>query len=205
MNRYGSPIFVAFTDLMICLLIYALLAVTMTKKTDAGQKLEARYIITIDWPSTEDEDADSWLLTPKGPVSYASRQQGLVTLDTDNKGFADAVVTLVDGRTTRIVRDEEIISIRGNESGHYDHGVNLFGYRVNGEGQGQRKDLGLKVHVELKANDPPRLLWSGDETLDWVGQTVNTVSFDIANDGTLTLSDTPLSPITSAYMRRATP
>ena len=78
----------------------------------------------------------------------------------------------------------------------------LYAYRANSINQVDRKDLGLKVHVEILGLNPTvRVLFAKDIVLDRVGETVNWVSFDMDRRGHVMLVDPPLTPITASYQR----
>jgi hypothetical protein len=64
--------------------------------------------------------------------------------------------------------------------------------------------LALKVHVEIVGLNPDvRTIFSRDSTLDRVGQTINAASFEINQQGGITLLDPPLTPVTNSYTKRA--
>jgi hypothetical protein len=136
-------------------------------------------------------------------VFYGSRAVGCATLDSDNRGFIDSIITLADGSEANVESDKETTALRCIEPGHYDIGVNLYAYRIDSINQVDRRDLGLKVHVEIVSLNPDvRTVFSKDFTLDRVGQTINAVSFDINQQGAIALLDPPLTPVTDDYTKR---
>src|SRR5208283_3421568 len=147
---------------------------------------------------------DIHMMTPSHkPVFYGSRDVGCATLDRDNRGFLDSIITLADGSQTKVESDKETIAIRCIEPGHYDLAANLYAYRIGSINAVDRKDLGLKVHVEIVGLNPSvRVIFAKDIVLDRVGQTVNWASFDMDRQGHVTLDDPPLTPVTVAYQKR---
>ncbi len=143
---------------------------------------------------------------PSGrPVFYASREVGCATLDSDNRGFVDTVITLADGSQAKVESDKETTTLRCIEPGHYEVGVNLYAYRdAKSVNLTARNDLGLKTHVEIIGLNPTlRTLFSRDVTLDKVGQTINVTAFDIGGDGKLTLGAPRLTPVNDGFQRVA--
>lgn len=199
-----SPIWIALSDLLMCFLVIAITLIATKKDADA-QKPKAEFLITAEWDVGTDADVDLWLAPPEGkPVFYASREVGCATLDRDSRGFLDNVVTLSDGSKVKVSSDKETITLRCVNPGRYDIGVNLFQYRDGGNAVGDRTGLALKVHVEItRLNPSVHVEWAGDVTLDRVNQTINTVSFDLAPNGDLALTDPPLTPITNAAFKQA--
>ncbi len=200
-----SAVWIAMLDMVLAVLAVVIVAVAPPAKTDALHQ-RAEYFLTIEWAVEQtdkiDADADIWLLPPdKAPIFYGARQIGCITLDTDNKGIQDAVVTLADGSTVKLQSDKETISIRCLEPGHYDLGVNLYAYRNDkGFNQTDRKDIGLKVRVEIiKVNPTTQIVFAKDITLDAVAQTINVASFELNAAGYIHFVGTPLAPITDVY------
>lgn len=198
-HDHRLSVFIAMSDLLVCLLCYVLLAVAPTKAKVDGTKPHEIMEVTIEWsidPLDIDADVDVHLMPPsKHPVFYGDRQQGAcLGLDVDNKGFQDA-----HNGDVRTHSDKEIISIRCPLAGSYVAAVNLFGYRVNGIAP-PVGPLGLKVHCEVVALEPSvHTVLSKDVTLDHIGQTINFGSFDLDGGGAITLTDAPLTPITEIY------
>ena len=138
---------------------------------------------------------------------YGSRDVGCARLDSDNRGFLDEVITLADGSQTKVESNKETIQLRCIEPGHYDLGVHLYEYRdKNIAVSADRRDLGLRVHVEIvKLNPTVRVVFAKDVTLDRVWQTINVESFDMDRDGKITLRDPPLDSVLDHYYRRTNP
>jgi hypothetical protein len=192
-----SPIFVAFSDLLICLLIYALLAVTTSKHKVEGVKQDVFYVITMSWDVDINADVDIHLMTPsKKPVFFGSLRVGCAVLDHDNVGFPSSQVRLADGNLTKLRSDVETITLRCIEPGEYTLATNLYSYRD----EVVPVEHGLKVHTEINKLQPNLdLVWQSDVVLDRVAQTINLTSFNIDDNGDISFSDPPLESITATY------
>jgi hypothetical protein len=194
--RDRAPIFVAFTDLLICLLCYVLISVAPVKAKVDGVKPVAWFLISAEWNISLDSDVDLWVIPPQGkPVFYGSRQVGCTDLDHDDLGNPTSQVTLADGSMVHATSHKETTSIRCLVPGHYDVGVNLYSDREIPKGA-----KSIPVHVEITGLNPQvTTLFAGDAPLDHRGATINVVSFDLSSDGKITLTGTPLAPVTDTY------
>ncbi len=175
-----------------------IVAVAPTKAKVDGVKPKAEFLITADWPVALDSDVDLWLVGPdKKPVFYGSREVGCASLDRDSLGYSTSEITLADGSMARSESNKETTTIRCVAPGHYDVGVNLYSDRELDKGA-----TSIPVRVEIIGlNRRVTTLFAKDVALDQVGQTINVASFDIGFDGTITLVEPPLEPITDAYRR----
>ncbi len=202
--RDRSPVWIGLCDLALAVLAVVIVTVNPKTPQSKGVEMNAEVLATVEWSVNVDADVDIHMMPPsKKPLFYASRDVGCATLDRDNRGFMDSVITLADGSQTKVESNKETIAIRCVEPGHYDLAANLYDYRIKHFSEASRRDLGLKVHVEILALNPQvRVLFAKDIELDSVGQTINWASFDMDRDGSITLIDPPLAPITSAYQKR---
>jgi hypothetical protein len=204
--RDRSPIWIGIADLLLCVVSVVIVAVNPTKAKIDGVKPKAEFLITMESSVDIDADPDLWLLSPSGrPVFYASREVGCATLDSDNRGFIDSIITLADGSQAKVESDKETTALRCIEPGHYEVGVNLYAYRDKDHfNETGRDGLGLKTHVEIVGLNPTvTLLFSKDVVLDRVGQTINVTAFDLDSEGKLTLAAPRLEPVTDGYLRLA--
>ena len=202
--RDRSSIWIGLADLMLCVVSVVITAVAPVKSKTNGVEMKALYLLTLEWDTGMDADVDIHMLPPRGePIFYQSRDVGCATLDRDNRGFIDTVIKLPDGSSTKVMSNKETIAIRCIEPGRYDMAANLYAYRLNNLTQGDRHDLGIKVHAEIvRLNPKVEPVFAKDVTLDWVGETINVVSFDMAQDASISLADPPLEPITAKYQQR---
>lgn len=181
-------------DLILCALWVAMVHVNPAHAKVDGVKPKAEFLIQMTYPVDRDVDLDLWLAGPsRNPVFYNSRQSGCADLDRDSLGLSTSTVELADGSKVKMHEDVETISIRCIEPGHNDVAVNLFSWRDD-------KGAPITAHVEVTALNPNvRTVWAGDITLKHLGETINTVSFDLSPDGKVALVSVPLEPLTSAY------
>ena len=144
-----SPVWIGLCDMALAVLAVVIVAVNPPKPAH-GVQMKAEMLATIEWDVNVDADADIHMMPPsRKPVFYGSRDVGCATLDRDSRGFLDNFIALADGSQTKVESNKETIAIRCVEPGHYDLAANLYAYRVNSINQVDRKDLGLKVHVEI--------------------------------------------------------
>lgn len=196
MKRDMSTIFIAATDMFLCVLAVVIVAVAPSKAKVDGVKPKAEYLIQMDYDVQRDVDLDLWVVGPtRKSVFYQSRQAGCADLDRDSLGYNTSLVTLADDTQVRSKSNIETTTLRCIEQGHYDVAVNLFSYH---------SDTGepITAHVEITGLNPDvKTLWAGDVTLKHLGETANAISFDLDKDGHVTLVSIPLEPVTSAYER----
>lgn len=200
--RGVSPVFVAYADMFALLASLFLVMVQEKKPPHAGIEQNAEYIATVSWDVEKyDADLDLWLVTPpnSAPVFFGKRQSGCVALDQDNRGWTDSQVTNADGSTAKFKMAKETIAIRCRQTGHYDLGVNFYGYSAHPPQTPPASDhLGIKAHVEvIKLNPIVKTVFEKDVVMDRETQTTNVVSFDLLPNGDLNFTDVPLAPVTS--------
>jgi hypothetical protein len=151
--RDRSPVWIGLCDLALAVLAIVIVAVNPPAPKARGVEMKAELLATVEWAVDIDADVDIHMMPPSHhPVFYGARDVGCATLDRDNRGFLDSIITLADGSQTRVDSDKETIAIRCIEPGHYDFGANLYAYRVGGAGQENRRDLGLKAHSRSSAS-----------------------------------------------------
>ena len=170
-------------------------------KTQEGEKKDALFLITADWPVDRDADVDLWLQKPDGTnVFFSRRDVGCAKLDNDNRGFLDGQVKLSDGSTTTVISNKETISLRCIEPGRYTVGVNLYNYHHDGRVQDPERPVQVRVQIEA-LNPSITTVYAQDTLLDTIQQTRNMTSFDLAADGKVTLAEPPLEPVTASTFR----
>jgi hypothetical protein len=191
-----SPIWIGLADLLLCILSVVIVAVAPTKAKVDGVKPKAEFLISADWKVELDSDVDLWVVGPdKKPVFYGSRQVGCAHLDRDSLGYSTSMITLADGSNVRADSNKETTQIDCIEPGHWDVGVNLYSDRELAKGA-----KSIPVRVEITGLNPQvTTLFAKDVALDHVGETINVASFDLAQNGKITLVDPPLEPITNVY------
>jgi hypothetical protein len=199
-GRDRSPIWIGIADLLLCVVSVVIVAVAPVKAKTDGVK-NARQLITADWPVALDSDVDLWVVGPSHkPTFYGSRANGCAALDRDTLGYSTSLITLQDGSVVQQESNKETTSLRCIEPGRWDVGVNLYSDRELDKGA-----KSIKVHVEVNDLNPiVHTLFSGNVELKKVGQTINVVSFEMAQDGSIKLVDPPLAPVTDQF-RKAEP
>lgn len=201
MTRDMSTIFIAATDMFLCILAVVIVAVNPVHAKVDGIHPKAEFLVTADWPIALDSDVDLWVVGPdKKPVFYGSRLVACASLDQDSLGHATSMVTLSDGSQVRADSNKETTTIRCLAPGHWDVAVNLYSDREIDRGAPN-----IPVRVEILGLNPQvRTLFATNVALVQVGQTINVASFDLSEDGTIKLVDPPLEPLTATY-RKAVP
>jgi hypothetical protein len=187
---------IGLADLLLCILSVVIVAVAPTKAKVDGVKPKAEFLITADWKVELDSDVDLWVVGPSHkPTFYGSRQVGCASLDRDSLGYSTSLITLADGSVAQAESNKETTTLRCIEPGHWDVGVNLYSDRELAKGA-----RSIPVRVEITGLNPQvTTLFAKDVALDQVGQTINVVSFDLTQDGKITIADPPLEPITDVY------
>jgi hypothetical protein len=105
------------------------------------QTTHAAFLVKINWPSESKDDVDLYVSDPLNQIVYFRQKQiGLMSLDRDDTGREQNMVTLPDGRVVQSQFNEEQVNIRGIVEGEYV--VNLHMYRKS-------DDLPTKVEVAL--------------------------------------------------------
>ncbi|MBV8473328.1 MAG: hypothetical protein JO107_10540 [Hyphomicrobiales bacterium] len=195
-----SPVWIGLCDMALAVLAIVIVAVNPPQTKANGVQEKAEYLLSLEWDVSHDADVDIHLMPPsRKPVFYASRDVGCATLDRDNRGFIDSIITLADGSQTQVDSNKETIALRCVEPGHYDLGANLY---ADHDSAIDHRAIGLKIHAEILGLNPSvRVVFAKDFVLDYVGQTVNWASFDMARNGQITLGDPPLAPITASYQK----
>lgn len=200
------PVWICYADLYALLALLFLHMVEEKKPPHAGIDQKAEYIATLTWDvETYDADLDLWLVTPpkEVPVFFGNRQSGCVGLDIDNRGWADSKVVNDDGSTGDFKLAKETVALRCRQTGHYDLGVNFFGYHAHPETPPASNHLGIKAHVEIiKLNPTVTTVFEKYVVMDVETQTTNVVSFDLLPNGDLKFTDVPLAPVTSTRENR---
>jgi hypothetical protein len=203
--RDRAPAYIALADLLLCVLSVVIVAVAPPTKAK-GPERKAEFLISADWNVGINADVDLHVRTPSGArVYYNARQAGCVSLDRDSRGFVDSRVRLADGSEVKATSYRETVVVACNDPGEYDAAVNLYRYNGAMDAVGvyhestpddAARGFALPVHVEvLRLNPSLKVEWAGDVVLDHVRQTINVVSFELAQGGGLRLVDTPVTPI----------
>jgi hypothetical protein len=195
-----STVYIAFCDLLFAVLAVVVVAYAPAKAKPDIQE-QALYMLSIEWDTQLDIDPDIWLVppAPSKPVFFGNRQMGCISLDQDNRGWLDDGVG-PDGK--RVARAREMITMRCIKPGHYDLGVNLYGYSAHQSSDPTDGSVGLAAHVRIEGLNPSKTLFESDVKLNRIGQTINAASFELDPDGTMKFVAPPLAPVTDSRVTR---
>lgn len=155
--------------------IIALLAMN-PKALKAGDiPSKAEYIVTVSWPDRNPNDIDTWAQDPAGNlVWFRAREAGLMYLDRDDRGDANAA-TLVNGQRIESPFRQEVVTIRGIVPGEFTVNVQYYQSR-----DGQPVEVSVAV---LKVNPRAEVVYYGQVKLDRQGDEATAVRFTIQPDG----------------------
>jgi hypothetical protein len=102
---------------------------------------DAAFLVKVNWPGESNDDVDLYVADPLHHIVYFRQKQiGLMSLDRDDTGRQQNMVTLPDGRVVQSQFNEERVNIRGIVEGEYI--VNIHMYRKS-------DDHPTKVEVAL--------------------------------------------------------
>jgi hypothetical protein len=91
------------------------------------QTTHAAFLVKINWPSESKDDVDLYVSDPLNQIVYFRQKQiGLMSLDRDDTGREQNMVTLPDGRVVQSQFNEEQVNIRGIVEGEYVVNVHLY-------------------------------------------------------------------------------
>lgn len=202
MRRGVGPVWIPSSDFWCLLAMLFLFMVQEKKPPHAGTDQNAEYMVTLTWDADKyDADLDLWLVTPPHsvPVFFGNRQEGCVALDQDNRGWTDSQVTNADGSVSKSKTAKETIALRCRQTGHYDVGVNFYGYHPHENTPPSSDHIGIRAHVEVIKLNPvvTTVFDKPDVIMNSETQITNVVSFDLLPDGDLKFTDLPLKPVTS--------
>lgn len=147
MKRRGEFPGIATVDVCINLvLVFAVLLrlsiVMINAEQEKNQvKNHAAFLVKINWPGESNDDVDLYVADPLNEIVYFRQKQiGLMSLERDDTGRQQNMVTLPDGRVVQSQFNEEQVNIRGLIEGEYT--VNVHMYRKS-------DDHPTKVEVSL--------------------------------------------------------
>ena len=91
------------------------------------QTTHAAFLVKINWPSESKDDVDLYVSDPLNQIVYFRQKQiGLMSLDRDDTGREQNMVTLPDGRVVQSQFNEEQVNIRGIVEGEYVVNVHMY-------------------------------------------------------------------------------
>jgi hypothetical protein len=181
MSRSDS-IGIGFTDLLfnallgfVVMFVLAFLMINPIAKTGAVDA-KAEFLVTLSWPDGRSEDIDLYVEDPAGNlVWFRAREAGLMHLDRDDLGRSNDVIR-VAGREIVHPLNQEIVAIRGLQSGEYV--VNLHLYRAAPDAL----PVPAVVKVE-KLNPKVEVVFYGEIVLARPSEERTAVRFSLRADG----------------------
>tara|TARA_Y100000592_G_C5466897_1_gene317251 strand:+ start:1538 stop:2233 length:696 start_codon:yes stop_codon:yes gene_type:complete len=147
---------VAFTDLLFNIvvglaflfLLAFILMNPIAKEKDIEEKSD--FIIIMEWDDESGDDLDLWVRNPNGGIlSFRNRGIGFMHLDRDDLGLANDKIKTADGKFKYVLRNKEVVSLRGYQTGEYL--VNVHVYNKKGWLDKKYRDSSVKVQL-IKLN-----------------------------------------------------
>ena len=187
-----------FTDLLFnivvglaFLFILAFILMNPVAKTkDVESKSD--FIIQLTWTDTSGDDIDLWVKDPLGNiVSFRNRGAGLMHLDRDDLGLSNDRILKSDGKYEYIIRNKEIVSLRGIIPGTYLVNVHVY----NKKPDAQHKMGPSDIRVVLIKLNPYKEVAYAEFVGDQRGQEFTAFHFTLNRNGDVTEVDSTVEGI----------
>jgi hypothetical protein len=173
------------------LFIVALIAMNPKALKAGDVPAKAEYLLTVAWPDNDPNDIDTWVQSPAGEVVwYRGREAGLMHMDRDDRGASNDTVE-VNGRRYVNPINQEVVTLRGIQSGEYVVNAHYFETGKGTPGAPPPPPdarAGQPVPVTLtlvKVNPRAELAYQGQATLAKPGDEATLLRFTIAPDGSV--------------------
>lgn len=172
-----------FTDLLFNLvvgfvflfMIAFLLINPISKKEVIDPKAE--FMIIMTWPDADPSDIDMWVKRDEEkPISFRSKDSGLMHLDRDDMGSSTDTVT-VNGKEVILNLNREAVSIRQKINAKFKVSAHWFSRR------GENSLPTMPVHFELIKINPYTVMAISDVVLESVGAEQLAFSFETTEWG----------------------
>lgn len=210
-DNYKSNI--AFIDMLFNILIgfvfLFIIAFILINPKDKKEdvKAKAEFVIILEWPDSDRNDVDLWVMDPTGEkIGFRNKQGSLSHLDRDDLGDANDTVK-INGRTVDIKGNKEMVSVRGLIAGEYYVTAHLYRRRdveYNDKNEVISSPKPIPVRVEVLKLNPYEPVYTKVTTLKEEGQYYNFPSFKIDNEGNVILvRETPTLAIPAVNLRRS--
>ncbi len=159
-----------------CFLV-ALLAMN-PKALKAGDiPSKAEFIVNVSWPDGNPNDIDTWVQDPAGNlVWFRAREAGLMHLDRDDRGLTNDTI-VVDGRQIVNPLNQEVVTIRGIESGEFTVNVQYYDSK-----NGQPVEVTVSI---IKVNPRAEVVYYGQLRLERKGDEATAARFTVRPDGSV--------------------
>ena len=201
-NKYKSTI--GFTDMLFNVLVgFAFLFIVAfllikpeQKKADFERKAE--FVIVMEWDHDQPDDIDLYVQDPtQQKVHFRLPIVNFMYLDKDDLGYANDIVTNVDGVIQKVNINREVVTIRGIIAGEYIINAHYYSSREwsrlgnvaeygelpTNSKQVQDKEKPLTVKIELHRVDPYKIMWVGEKKFFKKGQEETFLRFIIDKEG----------------------
>ena len=150
------------------------------------------FIIQLTWTDTSGDDIDLWVRDPIGNiVSFRNRGAGLMHLDRDDLGLSNDRILKSDGKYEYIIRNKEIVSLRGIIPGTYLVNVHVY----NKKPDAQHKMGPSDIRVVLIKLNPYKEVAYAEFVGDQRGQEFTAFHFTLNSDGDVTEVDSTVEGI----------
>ena len=202
-NKYKSTI--GFTDMLFNVLVgFAFLFIVAfllikpeQKKADFERKAE--FVIVMEWDHDQPDDIDLYVQDPtQQKVHFRLPIVNFMYLDKDDLGYANDIVTNVDGVIQKVNINREVVTIRGIIAGEYIINAHYYSSREwsrlalpensqweqpTNSKQVYDKEKPLTVKIELHRVDPYKIMWVGEKKFFKKGQEETFLRFIIDKEG----------------------
>jgi hypothetical protein len=113
--------------LVFAVLLRLSMVMANAEQQKSHQTTHAAFLVKVNWPSESNDDVDLYVSDPLNQIVYFRQKQiGLMSLDRDDTGREQNMVTLPDGRVVQSQFNEEQVNIRGIVEGEYVVNVHLY-------------------------------------------------------------------------------
>jgi hypothetical protein len=168
-----------FNVLLVLSLLFAMALVFINPPSkDGNVTLKAEVIITVSWPDNDPNDIDTWVEDSAGRLCwFKARDEGLMHLDRDDRGELNDRI-MVNGKEIVNPLNQEVVTLRGVESGEYT--VNVHYYKSE-----NNKPVVATVQV-VKINPRAEVAFYGQINLERAGIERTAVRFTVNSAGNIT-------------------
>lgn len=136
MSRHRGTSNIAFIDILlnsligfIVLFILALILIN-PKAEKKAIELDGEYLISVKWAPELADDVDTYVMDPAGNIVFFKRREdGLMHLDRDDLGVLSDVTHDAEGNRVVVIKNEELVTIRGIITGEYIVNVHMYNKR----------------------------------------------------------------------------
>ena len=161
----------------------------ITEQNKADIKVNAEFVITLEWDHDQDNDIDVWIEDPDGSLLwYRDQKVGVMHGDRDDKGWSDDIY--INGEIIKI--NQEIITFRGIIEGEWI--INIHFYRI---GIRPRDKEGSTIKISLiKLNPKATIIFKKEYRMETYWEQITVARFHMTSAGTiLELTDGPFKDL----------